>query len=71
LAEAIRTSGSELTAKPVDERQHLYRDYLRQASEWAEELKLAEPMREVPLDGELGELQYFSIAPDTTLGQLA
>ncbi|MFQ5635119.1 MAG: aminotransferase class V-fold PLP-dependent enzyme [Gammaproteobacteria bacterium] len=60
LAAAIEACGCESTALPVADRERLYERYLREARERADELAADNTGEEVQLDGELGELQFFS-----------
>jgi len=61
LTTAIEACGCEPTARPVAERQKLYARYLREARQWADKQSAVSPADEVHLEGELGELQFFSL----------
>lgn len=62
LEAAIHAHGCQQASTPVTERRALYRAYLREASEWAERLAGDGPAPDVRFAGELGELQFFSLA---------
>ena len=61
LADAVDACGCKPTARPVEQRQKLYARYLKEAREWADKLEIANPVSEVQLEGELGELQFFAL----------
>lgn len=61
LKAAIEACGCKPTARSVEERKELYGRYLQDAHEWSDKLRAVNTSNEVQLDGELGELQFFSI----------
>jgi len=67
LDAALNCSGDCVTSMSQAGRINYYREALRAAREWAEELERRGPFEEVVLDGELGELQFFTL-PRASLG---
>jgi hypothetical protein len=68
ISAAIEACGCKPTTRPAKERQALYVRYLREAQEWADQLSDTKPAEDIELEGELGELQFFTIKqPDPQL----
>jgi len=65
LADAVDACGCKPTARPVEQRQKLYAQYLHEARAWADKLNATKPADAVQLEGELGELQFFALTEHT------
>lgn len=68
LDAALKCSGDCVTSMSQAGRVNYYREALRSARQWAEDLDKAGPLKEVVLKGELGELQFFTL-PGVSLRQ--
>jgi len=60
LETAVAGCGCEPTALPTAERKEAYARYLREARDLADKLTAEGTARDVQLEGELGELQFFA-----------
>jgi len=60
LQSALRSAGCDQTAMQADVRKHLYRSYLREALELAQQLGEQEDTHGELMDGKFGKLQFFA-----------
>jgi len=61
LAEALDASSEREPPMSLDERRRHYEAYLEEARQLAEKLQLQGPMTQKDLEGQLGELQFFTL----------
>jgi selenocysteine lyase/cysteine desulfurase len=66
LEAALKCSGDCITSMSQAGRINYYREAIRAAREWAVKLEQQGPYKETQLDGELGELQFFTL-PEASL----
>ena len=66
LDSALENSGDDLTALSLASREELYDHYLAEAKQWAERLGSHPSGPPEKMEGELGELQFFSLPHEAT-----